>query len=482
MENKISTTQGKKKALIVAVSDYDNLPKEKQLPFCRNDGDGIYQVLHEQGFEIPDDWKLIGRVTSKQLKDAIFDFFRTRTESRDTLVFYFSGHGVPDGYGEHYLAPSDLKTELPEYYGFKFTDLEDQANKSPARKIIRILDCCFSGAAEAKTGGEEDVAKSARAAIDKTFKEGDGKCVLASSLADQESFKKKDEPYSLFTSCVLEGLNGGKEGRAINLEGYVTPYTLGNYVYHRMMDENRRQKPITKTEMSGDIILAYHPKLIKRQENELALQKSVTSTSSETKDDNSVSQSNTALTALLESARKYYVRREYRKADTLFERVLEIDPNHIEGLNSKGISLYRLGEYDKAKACFNKVLEIDPENIVALNNVEILSKKIDDTRVPSPNDANSWIRQGLSLYNENKFEEALRHYDKAIELDPNNADAWNNKGTSLFFLGKHKEAIVCFDEAMKVEPNHSTAQNNKDKALEMLRWNQGPTLPKGYKK
>ena len=32
-----------------------------------------------------------------------------------------------------------------------------------------------------------------------------------------------------------------------------------------MIEEDRRQQPITKTEMSGDIILAYYPELAKRQ-------------------------------------------------------------------------------------------------------------------------------------------------------------------------------------------------------------------------
>ena len=28
----------------------------------------------------------------------------------------------------------------------------------------------------------------------------------------------------------------------------------------------------------------------------------------------------------------------------------------------------------------------------------------------------------------NGYSEAIKYYDKAIELDPNNVDAWNNKG------------------------------------------------------
>src|SRR5215212_11796543 len=94
---------------------------------------------------------------------------------------------------------------------------------------------------------------------------------------------------------------------------------------------------------------------------------------------NSASQSNLGLSILLDSAREYYVRGDYKKADIFFERVLEIEPNNIDALNGKGTSLYRLADYDKAKKCFNQVLRMDPKNIVAFDNREILGKKRDDS-------------------------------------------------------------------------------------------------------
>src|SRR5688500_11065355 len=93
---------------------------------------------------------------------------------------------------------------------------------------------------------------------------------------------------------------------------------------------------------------------------------------------NSASQSNLGLSTLLDSAREYYVRGDYKKADIFFERVLEIEPNHIDALNGKGTSLYRLADYDKAKKCFDKVLKMDPKNIAAFDNIEILGKKKED--------------------------------------------------------------------------------------------------------
>src|SRR5215207_3491381 len=103
------------------------------------------------------------------------------------------------------------------------------------------------------------------------------------------------------------------------------------------------------------------------------------STSSITKgNNNNASHSNLDLSILLDSAREYYVRGDYKKADMFFERVLEIEPNHIDALNGKGTSLYRLADYDKAKKCFDKVLKMDPKNIAAFDNREMLGKKKED--------------------------------------------------------------------------------------------------------
>src|SRR5215216_23035 len=79
-----------------------------------------------------------------------------------------------------------------------------------------------------------------------------------------------------------------------------------------------------------------------------------------------------SMSILLDAACKSYRRGDYKNADIFFGRVLDIEPNHIEALNSKGVSLYRLGEYDKAKRCFNKVLQLDPKNILSMNFIDLL--------------------------------------------------------------------------------------------------------------
>src|SRR5215210_8026059 len=122
--------------------------------------------------------------------------------------------------------------------------------------------------------------------------------------------------------------------------------------------------------------------------------RSSTSSSIRKGNNNNASHSNLDLSILLDSAREYYVRGDYKRADIFFERVLEIEPNHIDALNGKGTSLYRLADYDKAKKCFDKVLKMDPKNIAAFDNREILGKKKDDStqkleKPPAPSQAST---------------------------------------------------------------------------------------------
>ena len=61
-----------KKALIISISDYDNL---ENLEFCRNDGEEMYRTLQDLGYDILDTRKIIGKADDASLKRAIIDFF-----------------------------------------------------------------------------------------------------------------------------------------------------------------------------------------------------------------------------------------------------------------------------------------------------------------------------------------------------------------------------------------------------------------------
>jgi Caspase domain len=256
----------KNRALIISVSNYDN---RHPLDFCKNDGDEMFNILNNLGYEILDNNKLIGTVRWEAMSDAIIDFFSDpKIKPQDTLLFYYSGHGVPDIDGDVYLATSEINPDVPNRRGFSFNELTKMIQRSISTRIIAILDCCYSGSAKLSKGnGDEDATKLAVATIDnrsKLLKQGEGKCILAASQAYQEAYELAEQDHSVFTYYLLQGLKGDKG--ALDINCYVTVDSLSKFVYDTMMSlppgKRPKQKPIRKVEASGDIILAYYPKLV----------------------------------------------------------------------------------------------------------------------------------------------------------------------------------------------------------------------------
>jgi hypothetical protein len=283
-ESANSSTEAMRKALIVAVSDYSS--NLQPLDFCKKDGEDTYQLLNSLGYEITTNHKLIGHVTYESMREAIIDFFTDiNNKAEDTLLFYYSGHGIPDVDGDIYLASSEIDPNAPFRRGFSFNDLTKMIQRSVSIRIVTVLDCCYSGAAKLSKGHEEDAAKLGTVAIDNkanVLQQGEGKCLLAASQAAQEAYALKEGEHSIFTYYLLQGLKGNE--RSVDAYGNITPYSLGNFIYRSILNlpakKRPKQKPITKVEASGDIILAYYPDLAKSKTFDSTYTASASQTSS----------------------------------------------------------------------------------------------------------------------------------------------------------------------------------------------------------
>jgi uncharacterized caspase-like protein len=176
---------------------------------------------------------LIGYVKWDIMRDAIFDFFTDpNVKPNDTLIFYYSGHGVPDSTGGIYLSTSEINSDNPRKRGFSFDDLTRLIQECISTKIVVILDSCYSGSAKISKGHEEDVVKIASAAIQRQSNDintGEGRCILAASQALQEAYILEEKNHSIFTYYLLQGLEGEDE-EAVDKYGNVTVDTLGKYV------------------------------------------------------------------------------------------------------------------------------------------------------------------------------------------------------------------------------------------------------------
>ncbi|WUR58534.1 caspase family protein [Micromonospora chokoriensis] len=68
-------------------------------------------------------------------------------ESTDTLLVYYSGHGLVPSDGELYLSLPETKSGKEIYTAIQYDKIRRALLDSPAANKIVILDCCFSGRA-----------------------------------------------------------------------------------------------------------------------------------------------------------------------------------------------------------------------------------------------------------------------------------------------------------------------------------------------
>ncbi len=67
------------------------------------------------------------------------------------------------------------------------------------------------------------------------------------------------------------------------------------------------------------------------------------------------------------------------------------------------------------------------------------------------------LSRGQFLLSSKQYEDALRTYDSALELNSNNADAWIGRGMVLEQLARYDDAIAAIDRATEISPNYSLA-------------------------
>jgi tetratricopeptide (TPR) repeat protein/ADP-heptose:LPS heptosyltransferase len=108
-------------------------------------------------------------------------------------------------------------------------------------------------------------------------------------------------------------------------------------------------------------------------------------------------------------------------------KALAIDPAHADTLHLMGLLSYDSGEYDHSIAWFAQAIG----------------------QAPKPEYLN---HLGAALQQLGRLEEALKVFDKAVQLAPENAELWNNLGNVLVQLGRDNEALLSFEHVLTLAP------------------------------
>ncbi len=108
----------------------------------------------------------------------------------------------------------------------------------------------------------------------------------------------------------------------------------------------------------------------------------------------------------------------------------------------------------------------DTENVKAQQPTEVR-----ETAANIPSDAaikqsKKLFLDGDKLYNRKKYDEAIRAYTEAIELNPNDYSFFNNRGVTFHAKGEFENAIADYTKAVEINPYHFSSYNNRGAAYE----------------
>lgn len=162
---------------------------------------------------------------------------------------------------------------------------------------------------------------------------------------------------------------------------------------------------------------------------------------------------NSAL-AQRELAEKYYDNNQFGSACIQYGKYME-NPNHFQKDEQRYAGLlYSAGEYDKSLALANKILAADPNNyfmdrVVILNKIalnDFAGAEAAGARLfNNPNAeliANDYVLYGKALSEQGKVDEAVKIYEKAIELNPDKPELLTDLSAVYEKAGMNDQAVA----------------------------------------
>lgn len=137
--------------------------------------------------------------------------------------------------------------------------------------------------------------------------------------------------------------------------------------------------------------------------------------------------------------------------------------NNAGYLNRKGVKHLECGKNNEALRYFNNAIRIEPQSdIIRFNRAKTLwkmgetceaIKEYDKVLDLNPKHAQAWLYLGVIISELGRLEDALEFLNKSLEHDTHNAQTWYITGMILKKLDKSSEALKCMEMAFRIEPS-----------------------------
>ena len=160
----------------------------------------------------------------------------------------------------------------------------------------------------------------------------------------------------------------------------------------------------------------------------------------------------------------------FAKAETIYRKVLQGNPEHSEALRLLGLLAHQTGNSEQGINLILQAINAQPENVEAHFNLGII--KLDHNLAGeaigafraalsiSPKNYACLVNLGNALVIAEDFSEAIKQSNLALEIDPDNVEALSNLGNALSKSGKLTDAMSILRRTVLLRPNDSQLFNN----------------------
>jgi cytochrome c-type biogenesis protein CcmH/NrfG len=78
-----------------------------------------------------------------------------------------------------------------------------------------------------------------------------------------------------------------------------------------------------------------------------------------------------------------------------------------------------------------------------------------------PKNVNATVQMGNVYFDAERWDDAIKWYERAVQLDPRNADASTDLGVSYYYSNKPDQALAQFEKSLAISPTHTKTLLNK---------------------
>jgi tetratricopeptide (TPR) repeat protein len=430
-------------ALIVGISNYQNLDASKQLRFPESDADAFYRVLinHEGGaFPAENVHFLKGsQATLANIRHELETWLPSVAQPADRVVVYFAGHGFVQN-GKGFLAPYDVDPQRLDSTAYSMSALGDiLANKVGAAWKVLLTDACHSGKINAETTNE--LLEEQFDALPASF------LTLTATTERESSFEDPnlETGFGFFTYYLVQAFRGHADNDPC--DGRITADELIEYVRSNVRNYARARQLSQTPTARGD----YEPDMLLGVAQNSCLSDGAKAPSM-------------LGTAIVESNMDdvdLYV------DGALIGRLSKSKPLRMPGLSS---GLHEFRGVREGYEPERKEVMIAPGQEVT---VSLRIRYVRQVKKPAQalNDEGEKLlftrRSSLSLLNlvpmerrqsESDLKKAAQLFEKALAVDPAFSIAAYHLGQVNQLLLQHDESVKYFRRAMEIDPSHVDAR------------------------